>query len=138
MTDKSVSAKQLRENDRKKTLLTVLKRQKEFLSVTAPDGTAPVVVAFADELIRDVFEKVSWSDGYATIVVDHGDKWVVIPTSPSAARGAHGRDANVLPVADTCDMGMLIHGLESAAAEGEAVQLRVHGAMSDLRVLQAA
>lgn len=127
-----------REDSRKEILLEVLKQAKDFLTISAPDGSKPIIVAFPDELISDVFEQVSWADGFANIFVAVGDKLAIIPTEPSQARGAHGEGSNVLPISIECDMGMLIHGLEAASKDGSTVQLRVHGAMKDVRVLQPA
>lgn len=64
--------------------------------VTALDGKAPVVVAHADETVAEVFERISWSDGYANLFVLMEDGRICLVAVMPPASSLH--EANAEPI----------------------------------------
>ncbi|GAA4379564.1 hypothetical protein [Agromyces bauzanensis] len=56
------------------------------LKVTGVDGSKPIVIAFGDESIGDVFERVAWSAGFANVfVVMSDDDIALVSVLPPAS-----------------------------------------------------
>jgi len=107
----------------------------ELLTVTADDGTRPIVVAFDHELVSDVLHRVSWTGGYANLfVVDLDVKTMdvasVMPPAASLDAGA----AEVLrpgAVHGDATIGMLLTTV-GTAEDGLTVQVRLPSNRADV------
>lgn len=100
----------------------------ELLTVTADDGTRPIVVAFDHELVSDVLHRVSWTGGYANLfVVDvEVNSMMVASVIPPEASLDEAAPETLRPGAVHGDatIGMLLVAVETAP-EGMTIQVRL-------------
>lgn len=96
----------------------------EHLKVTGIDGSKPVVVAFADESIGDVFERVSWSAGFANLFVMMDDNSLALASVLPPASSLREREAEPLELmSPDSPIGMLIEASRKAGGAGFNVRI---------------
>lgn len=94
------------------------------LKVTGVDGSKPVVVAFADESIGDVFERISWSSGFANLFVVVNDHDIALASVLPPASSLREREAEPLELLNPdSPIGMLIEASRKAGRAGFNVRI---------------
>ncbi|WP_417512114.1 hypothetical protein [Microbacterium sp.] len=111
-----------------------------FLKVTGIDGSKPVVVAFADESIGDVFERVAWSAGFANLFVMMEDGDLALASVLPPASSLREREAEPLELmSPDSPIGMLVEASRKAGGAGFNVRVATAtakiGAVEDARDL---
>lgn len=80
-----------------------------FLQVTGEDGDKPIMVAFDDEKISAVFERISWSGGYSNlVVVGNGMSVVSVLPASSAVDESAGEALLAAEIHQDASIGMLV------------------------------
>src|SRR5690554_6884521 len=68
----------------------------KHLPITGTDGARPIVIAFGDESIGEVLERVSWSDGFANLFIVMGPDDIALASMLPSMSALHERDAEPL------------------------------------------
>lgn len=107
------------------------------LKVTGVDGSKPVVIAFADESIGDVFERVTWSAGFANLFVLMSDDDIALASVLPPASALNEREAEPLTLlSPDSPIGMLVEA--SREAGGAGFNLRIATATAKIDAVEDA
>jgi len=83
----------------------------DFLPVTGLEGEKPIMVAFEDEQISAVFERIAWSGGYANLIVvgfDERESMVSVLPSLSAVDENAAERMTAAEIHRDASIGMLL------------------------------
>lgn len=104
----------------------------KHLKVTGIDGTKPIVVAFADESIGDVFQRVMWSAGFANLFVVMGAREIVLASVLPPASSLNEREAEPLELlSPDSPIGMLVEASRKTGGSGFNVRIATATAKID-------
>jgi len=107
------------------------------LKITGVDGSKPIVIAFADESIGDVFERVMWSAGFANLFVVMDENEIALASVLPPASSLNEREAEPLTLlSPDSPIGMLIEA--SRKAGGAGFNLRIATATAKIDAVEDA
>lgn len=107
------------------------------LKITGVDGSKPIVIAFADESIGDVFERVMWSAGFANLFVVMDENEIALASVLPPASSLNEREAEPLTLlSPDSPIGMLVEA--SRKAGGAGFNLRIATATAKIDAVEDA
>lgn len=94
------------------------------LKITGVDGTKPIVIAFGDESIGDVFTRIMWSAGFANLFVVMGENDIALVSVLPPASALTEREAEPLELTSAASpISMLVEA--SKRAGGASFNIRI-------------
>lgn len=105
------------------------------LKITGVDGSKPIVIAFGDESIGDVFTRVMWSAGFANLFVVMNENNIALVSVLPPASALSEREAEPLELTSaTSPISMLVEASRRSGGAGFNVRINFDGSSSAAKI----